>query len=44
LIPQTGFELGQTSSMLLLILASLSIGLVGLGITFYGISQRLKEK
>ena len=44
LIPQTGFELGQTSSMLLLILVPLSIGLIGLGITFYGISQRLKEK
>jgi len=44
LIPQTGFELGQASSMLLLILVPLSIGIVGLGITFYGISQRLKEK
>ena len=43
LIPQTGFELGQNSSALILVLLTLSIGVVGLGFTFYGIAKRLKE-
>ena len=43
LIPQTGFELGQNSSALILVLLPLSIGVIGLGITFYGIAKRLKE-
>lgn len=42
LIPQTGFELGETSGLLLLILVPFSIGIIGLGITFYGIAKRLK--
>lgn len=42
LIPQTGFELGQASSTLLMVLLTLGLGAVGLGITFYGISRRLK--
>jgi hypothetical protein len=42
LIPQTGFELGQASSALLLVLVTFGLGIVGLGITFYGISKRLK--
>jgi hypothetical protein len=43
LIPQTGIELGQNSSALILVLLPLSIGVIGLGITFYGIAKRLKE-
>ncbi len=42
LIPQTGFELGQASNALLLVLVTFGLGIVGLGITFYGISKRLK--
>jgi hypothetical protein len=42
LIPQTGFELGQGSSTLLLVLITLGIGITGLGITFYGIARRLR--
>jgi hypothetical protein len=44
LIPQTGFELGQSSSALLLVLITFSIGIVGLGTTFYGIREHLKRK
>lgn len=43
LIPQTGFELGEASSMLLLIVISFGIGLLGLGITFYSIAKRLRR-
>ncbi len=42
LIPQTGFELGQTSNAFLLVLVTFGLGIVGLGITFYSISKRLK--
>lgn len=44
LIPQTGFELGEGSSMLLLIVISLGIGMLGLGITFYSIAKRLRRE
>jgi hypothetical protein len=44
LIPQTGFELGQTASAMLLVLVTLGVGIIGLGFTFYGINKRLKEK
>lgn len=42
LIPQTGFELSQASSTLLMVLLTLGLGVVGLGLTFYGIRSRLK--
>ena len=42
LIPQTGFELGQASSTVLLVLVTLGVGIIGLGFTFYGVRKRLK--
>jgi hypothetical protein len=42
LIPQTGFELSQASSTVLMVLITFGLGVVGLGLTFYGIRKRLK--
>jgi hypothetical protein len=42
LIPQTGFELGQASNVLLMVLVTFGLGIAGLGFTFYGIRKRLK--
>jgi len=42
LIPQTGFELGQASNVLLMVLVTLGLGIVGLGFTFYGVRKRLE--
>ena len=42
LIPQTGFELGQASNVLLMVLVTFGLGITGLGFTFYGIRKRLK--
>jgi len=42
LIPQTGFELNPGSSALLLVVITFGLGIVGFGITLFGISRRLK--
>jgi hypothetical protein len=42
LIPQTGIDFGQASSIVLLVLITFSLGIVGVGFTFYGVRKRLR--
>jgi hypothetical protein len=42
LIPQTGFELGEASSVVLMVVVTFGLGIIGLGFTFYGIRKRFK--